>query len=144
MSTYKDKGLFKPLKPLTRKQKIFVDYLLNNPKATGQEAAMVAYNVGGQGGKLAENTARAIASETLTKPNVLAALQEADKEAQEVITSVMRAAKDFALGGGKEGAAYASVAKSSADSILDRLHGKATTRIESTQRVVRVNIDLTG
>lgn len=128
MSTHKD-GL---LKPLTRKQQAFVDYLLSHPKASATQAYLAAYpttNV---------NTARTEASVTLAKPNVMAVLKAADKEAEAVILSVMRSSEKL-----KENPQHATVAERAANSVLDRLHGKATQRVESTQAVVNISIDLT-
>lgn len=65
-----------PKKPkLTKKQRGFVrDYLATG---SGQEAALKNYNLGKLGGKDAGNSARAIASENLTKPNVIEAIEKA-------------------------------------------------------------------
>ncbi len=60
----------KKLPKLSKKQLGFVkDYVLTG---NGQEAAMNNYDIGG---KDPENTARSIASENLTKPNVMLAVE---------------------------------------------------------------------
>ena len=60
----------KKLKKLTMKQRIFVKELMNN-KHNGLQAALVAYDTKDK------NTAGAIASENLTKPNVREAIETA-------------------------------------------------------------------
>lgn len=124
-------------KKLTRKQMAFVQYLLDHPKASATEAYLAAYPTDNR------DTARAEASTTLAKPNVLAVLNGAATEAEETLHSVMQSAKRFSRKETKVGAAFASVARASANDILDRVHGKATQRVEQSSTVVQVNIDLT-
>ncbi len=130
-------------RPLTRKQKAFVQHLVDNPKASATQAAMVAY--GKPGKELTNGTARAIASENLTKPSILAVLNDACEEAEDTILSVMRVAQHNALTDDtRDGAAWAAVARGTANDVLDRVHGKATTKIEATQAVVTINMDLSS
>ncbi len=125
-------------KKLTRKQLEFVRYLLSNPKASATQAVIHAYD------PMKYDTAKAMASENLAKPYILNVLRDASEEAESTITSVMRLSEKFAHGGGKDGAAYASVAKGAAEAVLDRVHGKPTQRIEQSTSVVAINIDLTA
>lgn len=88
------------------------------------------------------NTARVEASETLTKPKVLAYLQAASEQAEQTLIEVTQVAKEYAKLGNTAGASYASVASSNANSILDRLYGKARQSIDVTNTSVNLNIDL--
>jgi len=54
----------------------------------------------------------------------------------------MRASTDYAMTGTKEGAMYATVAERTANSILDRLHGKATQNVNLQSTSVNINVDL--
>lgn len=121
----------KELKPLTRKQKLFVDFLLNNPKASATQAVIHAYD------PTSYITARSIASENLTKPSILAVLRGASTEAENVLLEVMRNSSRL-----KSNASHASIASSVANSVLDRVHGKATQRIEQHTSSVTLHIDL--
>ena len=58
------------VKKLTRKQKHFADLLINNPKMSATKSAEQSYNLKNN------NVARAVASENLTKPSILAYTQE--------------------------------------------------------------------
>ena len=123
---------------LTAKQKAFADELLANPKTSGQDAALKAY--GKEGKTISDNTARAIASENLTKPNIMAYLEAHAVDAEIVLFDVMKTAQEQA----PNSAGHAAVAVSAAKDILDRVHGKATQKTEINQKTVVVNIDLTG
>lgn len=115
----------KKLPKLTRKQEVFVNALLGDTKVSGAEAARRAYNV------TTDNAARAIASENLTKPNVMQHLQANSERAEQVIVSLLAADKD-------------EVKLAASRDILDRVHGKATQKIEQTTTGVTLTIDLTS
>lgn len=89
-------------------------------------------------------TASEEASRTAKSPQVLNELIKHSSIAENTLITVMQASKDYALEGGRDGASYASVAVQSANSILDRVHGKATLRIEQQSTAVVIQIDLTG
>lgn len=122
---------------LTPKQRKFVAFLLSNPKASATKAALEAY--GKHDKEISYNTARSIATENMAKPAILAVLRAADKEAESVLLSVMRSSEKL-----KTNPQHATVAERAANSILDRLHGKATQRVEQHTSVVSIGIDLTG
>lgn len=119
---------------LTRKQKVFVGELVANPTMSGTAAAMVAYDAKNK------NVAHNIASENLRKPAVLAHLNSKAERAENAVTTIM----DYSLKNGRKSAAYAGIGLSAANSLLDRVHGKATQRIESTSTTVAISIDLSG
>lgn len=122
-------------RPLTNKQKAFVKHLLENPKASATQAALVAY--GKPDKDINSDTARSIASENLAKPYIMAALNDAVEEAEATILSVMRTSTSL-----RENPQHARVAETAANSVLDRVHGKATTNVQVTQAVVTINMDL--
>lgn len=126
------------LRPLTRKQKVFTKHMIDNPKASATEAALAAYNT------TSPAVAAVIATENLRKPNILTELAKYQSNAELTLIEVMNTSKEYSRQFSKEGAAYASVAVQSANSILDRLLGKATIKHDITSTAVTLNIDLTG
>jgi hypothetical protein len=125
-----------PLPKLTRKQKAFVAYLLTHPKASATEAVSETYGVSNR------HSAEVVASENLRKPAILSVLNEKAEEAERTLTEVMDTAKSFSNLGNTAGANYAATSASIANSILDRLHGKAKQSIDVTSTSVNLNIDL--
>lgn len=116
----------KELPKLTRKQKAFVDVLIAEPKLSATKAVLKTYNVNNA------KTASVVATENLAKPSVLAHLSANSERAEAKIVELMSSAK-------KE-----EVQLQSAKDILDRVHGKATQRIEQTTTGVTLTIDLTS
>lgn len=125
------------LPKLTRKQKIFVRELIENPKQSATSAAMIAYDAGSR------DVAGSIASENLQKPQIMVHLQNASEKAEMALVEVLDYSTKYGKAGGKGGAAYASVAKATADAVLDRVHGKAVQRTEQVSTTVTIAIDLT-
>lgn len=122
-----------PKTKLTRKQKAFADELIRNPKQSATQAIMKTYNVA------APSTAKVMASENLTKPNVLRYLNKYLDEAETVVLNVMTNSEKL-----KDEPAHARIALESANSVIDRLIGKATQRIETQSTSVNLNLDLTN
>jgi phage terminase small subunit len=127
-----------PLQSLTHKQKIFVNNIVDKGM-TKTDAYINAYDHNGT-----RKTAYEEASRTARTPQVLIELAKHSSVAENTLITVMQASKDYALEGGRDGASYASVAVQTANSILDRVHGKATQRIEQQSTAVVIQIDLTG
>lgn len=125
-------------KKLTRKQKALADYLLAHPKSSAKEAAQHAYNLS------TGRTAEVIGSRELRKVEVQAYMQSHAKVAQDTLLEVMKVSRDYAKGGGKEGASYASVALTGAKDVMDRVYGKATQNINTNSTSVNLNIDLSN
>lgn len=117
---------------LTAKQKAFADALLANPKMSGTQAAMQTYDTA------STMTARALASENLAKPNIMEYLTSHAQEAEYEVFELMKRTSKMA----EESPGYASVSLAAAKDILDRVHGKATQRVETTSTAVAINIDL--
>lgn len=116
----------KPLPKLTRKQAAFVRQLIENPKMSGTQAALATYNVNN------DVTAASVASENLRKPLILAHLEQASERAELNMLEFMAQRKDPRL------------AFDASKDVLDRVHGKATQRVESVSTGVSITIDLTG
>lgn len=127
-----DLGMKKSLPKLTRKQQAFVDKLIAEPKISATKAALATYNVNN------DVTAASVASENLRKPQIMAWLADHAKDAEHAITEVM----NYSIAKGQESPAYASVGLAAAKDVLDRVHGKATQRIEQTSTSVIIGIDL--
>lgn len=127
----------KPLRPLTRKQAAFVRHIIENPKQSATEAAQQVYMVKNR------NVAKAMAGENFTKPNILNELSKYSRNAEFVITEVLEQSRKKMYEHNKEAVSWAVNARQTADSLLDRLHGKATQRTEIEQRSVSLTIDLT-
>lgn len=126
----------KPRK-LTRKQQAFIKHLVDNPKASAKAAAQAAYNV------TSERSAETVGSELLRKPEIMAELAKYSGSAEITVIEVMEYSKDKGriLDNGA-GASYAATALQAANSLLDRLHGKATQRTESVSTAVNLNLNL--
>ena len=128
----------KTLRPLTRKQEAFVKELVNNPKQSATQAVKKVYDVS------TENSASQIATDNLRKPQIMAELAKYSNTAEYNLIKLANKTTDYALEGGREGAMYASVAEKTNNSILDRLHGKATTKIEQRSIGMVITVDLSG
>lgn len=106
---------------LTRKQKAFADMIISQPKTSATEIVRQTYAVSDT------NTAKSIASENLTKPNILLYLNKHIDKAQEVITGFMDL-KD------SENIQEKRLAYDSATQIIDRVAGKPT-QIQQSQSI---------
>ena len=115
----------KVLPKLTRKQEAFVKGLVNNPQASATEIANQTYNV------KSRLVAKSIATENMSKPAILQHLVANSERAEQVIVDLLKADKD-------------EVKLAASKDILDRVHGKATQKIEQSTTGVTLNIDLTG
>lgn len=122
---------------LTRKQQAFVQELIKNPKQSAKAAAMKTYNV------TTERSAEVVGSELLRKPEIKLELAKHSAQAEKTLLKVMNYSSEMGETFSKEGASYAAVAVSAAKDILDRVHGKATQRVESTSTSVNLNLSLT-
>ena len=128
----------KSLKPLTRKQQAFVQHLINNPKDSATTAAKHTTNASTDG------YARLAAHRMITNDNVKLELAKHSATAEMVILKVLKQSETRMTEDKPRAVDWANTARQTADSILDRVHGKATQRQEVTTSVVTLNIDLTG
>lgn len=128
---------------LTRKQESFVRHLITNPKASATEAASQSYDV------KSREVAATIAKENLRKPQIMAILGKHDVKAQKALVEGLEAERNvYRFNGDSKSYELVGVEKDhqsrlrAADSILDRLHGKATQRIEQHSTSVNLNLSL--
>lgn len=120
-------------KPLTRKEQSFVKQLLDNPKLSATKAVLQSdYDVKSYG------SARAIASENLAKPHIISRLGQASDIVESALVNTV---KDW---GGSDKPREREIALDSAKFIHDKVHGKATQRVEQTTTGVSLVINLTG
>lgn len=134
----------KPLRPLTRKQEAFVRKLVDNPKISTTQAVRETYNV------TTDNSASQIATDNLRKPQVLAALAKYSGNAELAVIEAMKAErKEWKFNPESKQIEYLgsepdhAIRLRAADSLLDRVHGKATQRIEQQSTSVNISVDLT-
>jgi hypothetical protein len=114
-------------RPLTTKQKAFVDVLVNNPKTSATQAILQTY--GKPGKPPTYQTAQQLAHENLTKPNVQLYMDKHIEKAKSKIISLIDSEKD-------------DIALRASDSVLDRALGKATQRVEAQSTSVNITIEL--
>jgi hypothetical protein len=120
------------LPKLTRKQALFVEQIVNNPKQSGTKAAMIATNSKTVG------SAKVYASRTLANANVVSHLQNASQLVEDTLINTVR---DW---GAAENTRKREIAQQSAMYIHDKVHGKATQRVESTSTAVVISIDMSA
>lgn len=126
-------------RPLTGKERAYVQYRVENPTSTKAGAVRAVYDVSEDTKKKTlENMATVIEK----RPAVLAVLNKHAIEAEETLADVMKYSRIHGSSGSKEGASYAQVAERTANSILDRLHGKAMQQIQMNSTSVNINVDL--
>ena len=97
-----------------------------------------------EGIQLSELTIEKEVAKLSKHPAVVSALEAHKEQAQRDLIEIAGYTKNLGKTGGKDGAAYASVALGANKEILDRTMGKAKQTIDVTQRAVTVNIDLTA
>lgn len=116
--------LAKKLK-LTIRQQNFIDELLRDKTISATEAYIRIY------GNSNRNSARALASETLAKPNVQVYKDEVFTKAKLRVAQLVDSRNE-------------RIALDASKDILDRVAGKAVTKQEITQKTVSVKLDLQG
>lgn len=119
-------------KKLTPKQAKFVNHILENPTASYTQAAKEAYP------NATYATQRQIAMENMTKPSIVMALGKANDRVEQVLTTVVEE------WGNSDDKGERTLAVNTAQWIHDKIHGKATQKIQATTSVVSINIDLSG
>lgn len=110
---------------LTRRQQSFVDELLENKGISATEAYIRIY------GNKSRNSARALASQTLAKPNVQIYKDSAIRKAKTRIVGLVDSDNE-------------QIALKAAQDIIDRTEGKAGHNEAEKSRTVKVIVDLTG
>lgn len=126
-----ENGETKALPKLTRKQAVFVRELIDNPKQSNTKAAMVAYNTN-------QKIARTIAAENMAKPSIRSHLENAVELVEDTLITTVR---DW---GRSDNTRRREISQNAAMWIHDKVHGKATQRIESQSTSINLTIDLSG
>lgn len=83
-----------------------------------------------------------MASAIEKRPQVLEALEAYQVQAQQTVIDVVEYSKAFGATGSKEGAQYARVAVDGANSLIDRIHGKARQQIDVQSTTLAINVNL--
>ena len=120
---------------LTRKQEAFVRELVENPKQSATHAVMKTY--GKPDKPISYNTARSVASENLTKPAIQSKLIQYSDMVEQAIMQTIQDWKDHDKPRQRE------IAMNQAQFVHDKIHGKATQKIETRSEQVTISIDLT-
>jgi phage terminase small subunit len=124
---------------LTGKQKAFADYLLANPTKPKADAVIQAgYKIAKRG------TASQVAHENLKKPEIMLYLAKHSDTASNTVLEVLNHSKQQMYSDDKRGVDWGNLAEKTANSILDRVHGKARQQIEVQSTHVSITLDLTG
>lgn len=124
------------IRPLTRKQAAFVRELVEHPKLSATKAAIRA--------GYSDRAARQIATETLSKPAVQLELAKYTRTAEDALRDVLELSRDRMTEDKGRAVDWAVNARQTADSILDRVHGKAKQSLDVTSTAVTLNIDLSA
>lgn len=112
---------------LTRKQKAFADALIADKKISATKVAQKVY--GKPDRDMTYDTASSIASENLRKPEIMVYMQLHSGKAENRIVELIDSKRE-------------EIALQASKDVLDRVHGKATQRIEQTTKGVIININL--
>lgn len=120
------------LRPLTNKQRIFVKHIIDNPKSSATEAAVVAYD------NPTKETAASIAYENLRKPQIVTELAKYNGLMESTLVNTVNDYKESDKLGER------TLAVDVAKYIHDKVHGKATQRTEVRTEGVTLTIDLTS
>jgi phage terminase small subunit len=117
---------------LTPKQQAFVKHIVNNPKDSATEAAAQTYNVSDR------NTAKSIATENLAKPAIKTELMKYNDTIENMLFNTIRDYQDSSK------VQERALAVDTGKWIHDKIHGKATQRVEQHTTGVILTIDLTN
>ena len=110
----------------------FVKEYVSNPKQSATKAVLNTYNT------TKHYVAKNIASENLTKPNIVSELSKYNNLVENtLINTINDYSKSDKLG-------FRSLAVDTSKYIHDKIHGKAIQQIETHSTGVTLNIDLTS
>jgi len=122
-------------RPLTPKQKAFVQELIDNPKQSATQAVLKTY--GKPDKPISYQTARSVASQNLTKPNIKTKLAQYNDMVESAILQTIQDWKNHDKPRQRE------IAMNQAQFVHDKIHGKATQKVETRSEQVTISIDLT-
>jgi uncharacterized membrane protein YfhO len=131
----KRKGSTKPKqRKLTGKQQAFVNELINNPTSTATEAYKKAYNPTTTNRQVIHNGA----SEVRNNPTVKSELAKYSGLYEQVLNDTVEE------WGHEDNTRKREIATTIALALHDKVHGKATQKVQTTSEVVSIAINLTG
>ncbi len=119
-------------KPLTRKQQAFVKHLIEHPKESATKAVLATYDVNNS------LTAKSIATENLSKPAIQTELAKYNNLIENTLINTIQ---DYAT---SDKLGQRTLAVETSKYIHDKIHGKATQKIQTTSNKLVISIDLTG
>jgi len=117
---------------LSHNRKLFVKELIDNPKITPSEAARRSHNL------VSARSAAAVANRNMKDPKVLMALGKHSELFESVIVGTARDWSKSDMPRKRE------IALNAAMFGHDKVHGKATVKVEQQVSVVKIAIDLSG
>lgn len=120
---------------LTPKRQAFVKHLVDNKTATGLEAAKAAY--GKPGKPISDTVAKSMASELLADPVVKSELAKYNNLVESTLVNTINE------WGGSDRPREREIAQNAAMYVHDKVHGRATQRVEQQSTVVMIGIDMT-
>lgn len=121
-------------RPLTRQQAAFVEELLTNKRATKTTAYKAAYNTS----NMKPNTIHREAYATARLPQVMSRLADYSDLTEQTMINTLT---DW---GRENNSRKREIALNQAQFMHDKIHGKATQRVEQSTQQVTISIDLTG
>lgn len=124
----------------TRKEAEYARIVATEPSTTQRAAYKRVY----KGQNMSDKSIDVEATRTLAKPQVQSELAKYEDRAEDTLVEVMGYSRQLGKSGTGAGASYAATAGQLANSIIDRLRGKATQRIEQHITSVTIGIDLTA
>ena len=122
------------IRPATRKQVEFARIVATEHKIPIKQAYKMAYNTDGY---TSENAIEQEASRTLRNPSVVNELAKYSNKSEYVLNNILN---DY---GNSSKLGERSLAQDTAKYIHDKIHGKATQKIEQHSTSVNLNLDLT-
>ncbi len=120
---------------LTGKQKAFVKELIDNPKQSATKAAIKAYSEPGK--VISPTVAGTIAHENLKKPAIISKLQNYTDLVESALVNTV---SDWAS---EDAPRKREIALDAAKFIHDKVHGRATQKVEMQSQQVVITIDMT-
>lgn len=118
-------------RPLTRKQKAFIQHLIDNPKDSATKAVQNTYNT------TSNHSAEVIAHENLRKPEIVSELAKHSKDIENSIIETINRYRN------SDKLQEVSEAMTNARYVHDKIHGKAIQQVQTTSKTININIDLT-
>ena len=120
---------------LTGKQKAFVKELIDNPKQNATQAAMKAYSTPEK--PIKHESARQLAYENLKKPQIISKLQNYTDLVESALVGTV---EDWSK---EDAPRKREIALDAAKFIHDKVHGRATQKVEMQSQQVVITIDMT-